>query len=41
LFCGKLDDLAFLPVDEVPEGMTHLKDNSSQAVMHLISFFPG
>jgi len=24
LFCGMLDGLAFLPVDDVPEGMTYL-----------------
>ena len=27
LFCGMMDGLAFLPEDDVPDGMAYLRDN--------------
>ena len=31
LFCGMLDGLAFLPVDDVPDGLASLKENISRS----------
>ena len=39
LFHVKLEGLAFLPVDEVTRGMTHLTDNAPQAAIDLVSYF--
>jgi len=39
LFCGRLDALAFLPPDEVREGMTHLKDIMPDEAEPLVEYF--
>ena len=38
-FCGKLDGLTFLPNDEVPEGMAHLKDTAPPEAADLVAYF--
>lgn len=38
-FVGMIDGLAFLPVDEVVEGMTALKDLAPDSVMPVIDYF--
>ena len=37
-FCTMLDELAFLPIDEVPERMEHLKDFSQPEAAELLTF---
>ncbi|KAL8614049.1 hypothetical protein ACOMHN_023284 [Nucella lapillus] len=39
LFCGMLDALAFLPVDEVPTGMEYLRDNTPDGAEELLEYF--
>ncbi|XP_041369007.1 uncharacterized protein LOC121383200 [Gigantopelta aegis] len=39
LFCGMLDGLAFLPVNDVPEGMTYLRDNTPDGLEPLLVYF--
>lgn len=39
LFCGMLDGLAFLPVEEVPTGMNCLKDNTPAGLEELVDYF--
>lgn len=39
IFCGQLDALAFLPPDEVLEGMQHLKDTMPDAAIPLVEYF--
>ena len=38
-FCGELDGLAFLPVDDVAAGMEYLKDNCPDAAVPLLEYF--
>ena len=38
LFCGQIDALAFLPTDEVTEGMTHLRDSTPDEAVSLIDY---
>ena len=39
LFCGMLDGLAFLPVDDVPEGMTYLREHTPEGLEPLLDYF--
>ena len=39
LFCGHIDALAFLPLDQVSEGMDYLKDNLPEAAEELLHYF--
>ncbi|KAL8567871.1 hypothetical protein ACOMHN_058993 [Nucella lapillus] len=39
LFCGMLDALAFLPVDDVPTGMEYLRDNTPDGAEELLEYF--
>src|SRR5580698_10155601 len=39
LFCGQLDALALLPVDEVPAGMTYLRTIAPPAAADVIEYF--
>ncbi|KAL8590500.1 hypothetical protein ACOMHN_010936 [Nucella lapillus] len=39
LFCGMLDALAFLPVDEVPTGMEYLHNNTPDGAEELLEYF--
>ena len=39
LFCGMLDGLAFLPVNDVPQGMQYLKQNVPDGAQELIEYF--
>lgn len=39
LFCGMLDGLAFLPVDDVSEGMAYLRDNIPDGLEPLLHYF--
>ena len=38
-FCGMLDGLAFLPLAEVPAGMTHLRNVAPVELAHLVDYF--
>ena len=38
-FCGMLDGLAFLPLDDVLEGLTYLRDNPPEGLESLIDYF--
>ena len=39
LFCGAIDALAFLPVNEVSEGMNHLKETCPDEAKPLLEYF--
>ena len=39
LFCGQLDGLALLPVEEVREGMLHLRDIAPEEANPLVEYF--
>ena len=39
IFCGEVDGLAFLPVDEVKEGMEHLKRRIPDGAQELVNYF--
>ncbi|KAL8624882.1 hypothetical protein ACOMHN_016178 [Nucella lapillus] len=39
LFCGMLDALAFLPVDDVPTGMEYLHNNTPDGAEELLEYF--
>ena len=39
LFCGMIDGLAFLPVDDVAEGMTYLRENTPEGLEPLLDYF--
>lgn len=39
LFCGQIDALAFLPVDDVAEGMSYLRDNCPDEAADLLDYF--
>jgi len=39
LFCGQIDALAFLPVDEVTDCMSHLKDTAPEEAETLLEYF--
>lgn len=39
LFCGMVDALAFLPVEDVAEGMDFLKQTAPEAIEDLITYF--
>ena len=39
LFCGMMDGLAFLPIENVQEGMVLLKDNTPEEFENLLSYF--
>ena len=39
VFCGKLDGLAFLPTDEVQEGMQYLRANAPEGTADLLDYF--
>ena len=39
LFCGMLDGLAFLPINEVAEGMTFLKGQIPEGAEPLVEYF--
>ena len=39
LFCGMLDGFAFLPVDDVPAGMAHMRTLVPNGADHLIDYF--
>jgi hypothetical protein len=39
LFCGKLDALAFLPEDDLDEGMTHIRDITPPGAEALVDYF--
>ena len=39
LFCGMLDGLAFLPVDQVQEGMDYLKAHTPDSLEPLVEYF--
>ena len=39
LFCGKIDALAFLPVDEVSEGMAFLRESAPDKAAPLLEYF--
>ena len=39
LFCGMLDGLAFLPVDQVQEGMDYLKGHTPDSLEPLVEYF--
>ena len=38
-FCGMLDGLAFLPLDDVLEGLAYLRDNTPEGLESLIDYF--
>ena len=38
-FCGQLDSLAFLPVDDVIEGFDHLQQIAPDGCEELLSYF--
>ena len=38
-FIGMLDGLAFLPVDDVPDGMLYLRDNIPEGLDPLVDYF--
>ena len=40
LFCGQLDALAFLPVDDVTEGMNHLRNSAPDEAASITSMHP-
>ena len=39
LFCGQIDALAFLPLGDIPAGMTSLCDNTPDGADELLSYF--
>lgn len=39
LFCGQIDALAFLPPDQVTEGMAHLRDSVPEEAAPLLEYF--
>ena len=39
LFCGQIDALAFLPVEEVTDGMIHLKDTVLEEAETWLEYF--
>ena len=39
LFCGQIDTLAFLPLEEVTEGMNHLKETVPEEAETLLHYF--
>ena len=39
LFCGMMDGLAFLPEDDVPDGMAYLRDNIPEGLEPLLQYF--
>ena len=39
LFCGQIDALAFLPVDEVSEGMAFLRESAPDEAAPLLEYF--
>jgi len=39
LFCGMLDELAFLPVGDVPGGMTYLREHTPEGLEPLLDYF--
>jgi len=39
LFCGQIYALAFLPVDEVTDGIIHLKDTVPEKTENLLEYF--
>ena len=39
LFCGQIDTLAFLPFEDIPAGMTYLRDNTPDGADELLSYF--
>jgi len=39
LYCGQLDALAFLPIDQVPAGMNHLKETMPEPAEPLVEYF--
>jgi len=39
LFCGQIDALAFLPFEDIPAGMTSLRDNTPDGADELLSYF--
>lgn len=39
IFCGKLDGLAFLSIDRLPEGMTILKEEMSEEMASVVDYF--
>ena len=38
-FCGQLDDLAFLPTDDIPEGMMYIRGNTAPGAEGLVNYF--
>jgi len=41
-YCGMLDGLAFLPVDDIPDGLAYLRHNVPQnadELLHLVTYF--
>ena len=38
-FCCMIDRLVFLPIDEVVNGMAHLKDNVPEELRELLNYF--
>ena len=38
-FCGKIDGLAFLPVEQVPEGMQHLQQQCPPELKDFLEYF--
>ena len=39
LFCGQIDGLAFLPIDQVTEGFDHLMNIAPDGTDDLLSYF--
>ena len=39
LFCGMIDSLAFLPCDQVLEGMEYLQSVCPEELVHLLTYF--
>jgi len=39
LFCGMLDGLAFLPLDDISDGMAYLRENTPDGLEPLIDYF--
>ena len=39
LFCGQIDALAFLPIDDIPEGIMYIRHNTAHAAEDLVDYF--